>query len=236
MSVLTFINKLKTYGFGDTRVLGTTYGCPAATRSTQRAPRMVQPYLKSSDDWTMLSHGSKACDKHRAKSGTNGLWTQSKFVVSELQAGSGRRGGRSVTARRLRADEMIAAQLDVVSRGAFAEGPAGDVVPGICKVLHAPGLPARRAVRRPGHAGALSWGRSVRRAPRISFEGVCPGPRRVDDAFPEPPPWLHARRPPPFLAHPPLRRSQPADVGVSHVRVARLASLKTASRRLVARI
>ena len=47
---------------------------------------MVRAPLKSSDDWTMLSHGSKAHDKHRAKSGPQGLWTQSKFVVSELQA------------------------------------------------------------------------------------------------------------------------------------------------------
>ena len=87
MSVLTFINKLKTYGFGDTRVLGTTYGCPAGdAQYTKELQEWYEPYLKSSEDWTMLSHGSKAHDKHRQKSGAQGLWTQSKFVVSELQA------------------------------------------------------------------------------------------------------------------------------------------------------
>ena len=66
MSVLTFINKLKTYGFGDTRVLGTTYGCPAGdAQYTKELQEWYEPYLKQPSDWTMLSHGSKAHDKHR---------------------------------------------------------------------------------------------------------------------------------------------------------------------------
>ena len=45
MSVLTFINKLKTYGFGDTRVLGTTYGCPAGdAQYTKELQEWYEPH------------------------------------------------------------------------------------------------------------------------------------------------------------------------------------------------
>ena len=77
----------------------------------------------------MLSHGSKAHDKHRSKSGPQGLWTQSKFVVSELQARL-----RPVEAAapprllvELRADEMIAVRNWTLFRECLADGPAGDV-------------------------------------------------------------------------------------------------------------
>ena len=71
MSVLAFINKLKTYGFGDTRVLRTTYGCPGRDGSTQKSCGVMRAYLKQppTDD---VSHDKNA-DKHRAKSGANGL-------------------------------------------------------------------------------------------------------------------------------------------------------------------
>ena len=175
MSVLTFINKLKTYGFGDTRVLGTTYGCPAGdAQYTKELQEWYEPYLKQSSDWTMLSHGSKAHDKHRQKSGAQGLWTQSKFVVSELQARL-----RPVEAAapprllvELRADEMIAVRNWTLFRECLDEGPAGDVVPGEYArcYTHWDDLPDAPSVIRPCGSSS-SWGRSVRRAPRISFEG-----------------------------------------------------------------
>ncbi len=194
MSVLTFINKLKTYGFGDTRVLGTTYGCPVGdAQYTKELQEWYEPYLKSSEDWTMLSHGSKAHDKHRQKSGAQGLWTQSKFVVSELQARL-----RPVEAAapprllvELRADEMIAVRNWTLFRECLADGPAGDVVPGAYARCYAhwddlpdaPSvIPAMRELFKLGPERAACAENIVRRQVR----GSCV----ADDAFPNHA-WLH---------------------------------------------
>ena len=194
MSVLTFINKLKTYGFGDTRVLGTTYGCPAGdAQYTKELQEWYEPYLKQPSDWTMLSHGSKAHDKHRAKSGPQGLWTQSKYVVSELQARL-----RPVEAAtppsllvELRADEMIAVRNWTLFRECLDEGPAGDVVPGPYARCYthwddlpdAPSVvPAMRELFKLGPERTACAENIVRRQVR----GSCV----ADDAFPNHA-WLH---------------------------------------------
>ena len=67
MSMLTFINKLKTHGFGETRVLATTYGCPSGgPQYTQELREWYEPYLRDASNWNMLPHLSKEHVQHKA--------------------------------------------------------------------------------------------------------------------------------------------------------------------------
>ena len=113
-------------------MLATTYGCPSGgPQYTQELREWYEPYLRDASNWNMLPHLSKEHVQHKAASG-DGLWTQSRFVLNELQA----RLVPVVTDKppkllvMHRADEMMMVRNWTLFRECLEEGPLGDIVPG----------------------------------------------------------------------------------------------------------